>query len=95
MPAAARPSPDQALRDGLQQDTGLLLQPGGADGTVRSVTVNRGATAVVMFITSGHERAECHPGQPLEVNVAAGPCEHANTPVHSHSTIAYLGRYLP
>lgn len=70
----------------------FLLQQGGADGTERPVTVNRGATGVLMFIiTSGHERAECHPGQPLEVNVAAGPCEHANTPFHSHSIIAYLG----
>lgn len=62
MPAAARPSSDQALRDGLQRDTGLLLQLAGADNTVHST--NRGAMLVVMFITSGPERAECHPGQP-------------------------------
>lgn len=81
------------VRDGLQQDTGLLLQLGGADSSERPVTVDRGATAVVMFIiTSGHERAECHPGQPLQVNVALGPCEHANMPVHPPSVIAYLGR---
>lgn len=45
MPAAARPSPDpdQALRDGLQQDTGLLLQLGGADkNRTLFCAVNRG-----------------------------------------------------
>lgn len=48
MPAAARPSPEQALRDGLQQDTGLLLSWEGTGGIVHSE--NRGETVVVMVI---------------------------------------------
>lgn len=44
----------------------------------------------VMVMTSGPERAECHPGQPWDVNVAARLCEQTNT-AHPFP----LDHYLP